>query len=52
MAVKVNGEVRVASCEYEYIEAFKDGFSVSSPVYPAPGRGSTITVERLRVTEL
>jgi len=52
MAVKVNGEVRVASCEYEYIEAFKDGFSVNSPVFPAPGRGSTITVERLRVTEL
>jgi len=52
MALKVNGEIRVASCEYEYIEAFKHGFSVTSPVYPAPGRGSTITVEKLRVTEL
>ena len=52
MALKINGEIRVASCEYEYIEAFKRGFSVTSPVYPAPGRGSTITVEKLRVTEL
>jgi len=52
MAIKINGEVRVASCEYEYIEAFKNGFSVSGPVHPAPGRGSTITVEKLRVTEL
>jgi len=52
MALKINGEIRVASCEYEYIEAFKHGFSVTSPVYPAPGRGSTITVEKLRITEL
>ena len=52
MALKINGEIRVASCEYEYIEAFKHGFSVTGPVYPAPGRGSTITVESLRVTEL
>ena len=52
MAIKINGEVRVASTEYEYIEAFKKGFSVTGPVYPAPGRGSTITVEKLRVTEL
>lgn len=52
MAIKINGEVRVASTEYEYIEAFKNGFAVSSPVYPAAGRGSTITVERLRITEL
>lgn len=52
MAIKINGEIRVASREYEYIEAFKNGFSVTSPVYPAPGRGSTITVEKLRITEL
>jgi len=52
MAIKINGEIRVASCEYEYIEAFKNGFSITGPVYPAPGRGSTITVEKLRVTEL
>jgi hypothetical protein len=52
MAIKINGEVRVASTEYEYIEAFKHGFSISGPVYPAPGRGSTITVEKLRITEL
>ena len=52
MALKINGEIRVASTEYEYIEAFKYGFAVTSPVYPAPGRGSTITVEKLRVTEL
>lgn len=52
MAIKINGEVRVASTEYEYIEAFKHGFAVSGPVYPAPGRGSTITVEKLIITEL
>ena len=52
MAVKVNGEVRFASCEYEYIEALKNGAVISSPVYPAAGRGSTITVEKLRITEL
>jgi predicted transcriptional regulator YdeE len=51
MALKINGEIRVASTEYEYIEAFKHGFAVTSPVYPAPGRGSTITVEKLRITE-
>ena len=52
MGVKVNGEIRVASCEYEYIEAFKRGFSITGPVYPAAGRGSTVTVKKLRVTEL
>ena len=26
------------------------GFSVTGPVYPAAGRGSTVTVEKLRVT--
>ncbi|MCL2407327.1 MAG: AraC family transcriptional regulator [Defluviitaleaceae bacterium] len=52
MAVRVNGELRVATLENEYIDAFKQGFSVTGPVHPAPGRGSTITVERLLVTEL
>jgi hypothetical protein len=53
LGIKVNGEIRVASCEYEYIEAFKNGsFSISGPVYPAAGRGSTVTVEKLRVTEI
>ena len=52
MAIKINGQVRVASQEYEYMEAFKNGFTVTSPVYPAPGRGSTITVARLQVTQL
>ena len=52
MGIKINGEVRVACCEYEYIEAFKRGFSVTGPVYPAAGRGSTVTVEKLRVTEI
>jgi AraC family transcriptional regulator len=52
MGVKVNGVVRVASCEYEYIKSFKNGFSVTGPVYAASGRGSTVTIEKLRVTEL
>jgi len=67
MGVKVNGELRFVSCEFEYIEAFKQpglavpvgpqkpgqtGYSICGPVYPAAGRGSTVTVKSLRVTEL
>jgi hypothetical protein len=52
MAVKINGEVRAASCEYDYIEALKGGAVISGSVYPAPGRGSTVTVKNLRITEL
>ena len=52
MAVKVNGEVRAASCEFDYIEALKNGTKIAGHIYPAPGRGSTVTVERLRITEL
>jgi len=52
MAVRINGKLRVCTQETEYIEAFKQGFSVTGPVHPAAGRGSTITVESLMVAEL
>jgi len=52
MAVKVNGEVRWAGCDFEYIEALRDGETISGPIYPATGRGSTVTVKSLRITEL
>ena len=52
LAVKVDGEVRLASCEFEYMDKVKHGFTVTGPVYPASARGSTVTVQSLRVTEL
>ena len=53
MSVKVNGELRYTSCEHEYIEALKNsGCNISGRVYPAAGRGSTVTIEKLRVTEI
>jgi len=52
LAVKVNNQIRVVSCEFDYIEAVKNGFTVTGPVYAAAGRGSTITIKSLKVTEL
>ena len=52
MGVKIDGKIYYASCEHEYIEALKKGTVISSPVYPAARGGSTVTVEKLRVTEI
>jgi hypothetical protein len=52
MGVKIDGKIYYASCEHEYIEALKSGAAISSPVYLAAWKGSTVTVEKLRVTEL
>ena len=52
MGVKIDGKLYYASCEHEYIEALKKGTVISSPVYPAAARGSTVTVEKLRITEI
>jgi predicted transcriptional regulator YdeE len=52
MGVKIDGKVYYASCEQEYIEALKNGAVISSPVYPGAGEGSTVTVDKLRVTEI
>ena len=52
IGVKIDGKIYYASCEHEYIEALKNGVVISSPVYPAARGGSTVTVEKLRVTEL
>ena len=52
MGVKIDGKLYYASCEHEYIEALKNKAVISSPVYPAAAGGSTVTVEKLRVTEL
>jgi len=52
MAVKINGELQYISTEFEYMEAMRDGETIAGPVYPATGRGSTVTVKSLRVTPL
>ena len=52
MGVKIDGKVYYASCEQEYIEALKNGVLISSPVYLAAWKDSTVTVEKLRVTEI
>ena len=54
MAIKINGELRHFGSDYGYINEFNEnsGFSLSSPVFISTTRGSTVTVESLRVTEL
>lgn len=54
MAVRVNGEIRCISDDYGYIRTFKKNpeLSMSSPVIITGAFGSTVTVERLRITEI
>jgi hypothetical protein len=54
MAVKVNGELRHAGCEYDYIKAYReDGeYGISSTVSVEAAWGSTVVVERLCITEI
>jgi len=54
MAVRVNGELRHLSSDYEYIYAFhnKADYEFSSPISICCFRDSMITVETLRVTEI
>ena len=54
MAVSVNGELRHAGTDYDYIRAFAEepGYAPSFPVRVATVTGNNITVESLHVTEL
>jgi len=54
MAVVINGGLRHACTDYNYIRYYKErpGFTVSSAVSIAAAWGSTVTVESLRVTEI
>ena len=53
MAIKINGELRHIGNNYQYIGEAKDNrkFKLSSPVTVAAAVGSTVTVEKLRVTK-
>ena len=54
MAVKINGEVCHACCDYNYIKYYKTrpGFSISSKVSISAAWGSTITVKHLQITKI
>lgn len=53
-SVEVNGELRYSSGKTGYMQAFERnaGFDLSSAVRVSPMCGATVTVGRLRVTEL
>ncbi|MDF2686244.1 MAG: transcriptional regulator, MerR family, partial [Clostridia bacterium] len=54
MTLKINGELRHAGDQYEYIKVLREntGKELSYPIRKSPQFGSTVTVERLTVTEL
>ena len=54
MAVKVNGELRHVGNHYDYINPFRENpkLNISSEIIVAAAQGSTMTVEKLQVTEI
>ena len=54
MVIKVNGEIHHIGSNYGYIQAFKANpeYSLPSAVTICTSGGSTLTVEKLRITEI
>jgi len=54
IAVRVNGELRHYGTDYAYVREFEKtpGYGMSGTVFVGTDCGSTVTVEKLRVTEM